>query len=436
VRFQRTQKRKSKSRHTDDIVPMSPATESDCMDSVSASGTPSWKLYLGVLLWVVTAVCATSFFRELPWAANANYRDFDAYYSPAYLLRQGINLYAGNSVWGDTPSWLLCFEPLTLLSRFTAYKLWFFINVLALAITLIVLLHNSALGTTDKWILAALIVLYPPIACNFWFGQSEIFLLFLLVLFIRELQRGRDVTAGMILAAASLLRAYPVGLIGYLAARRKWKAVAYTVIGCIAGMVMTIAFVGTDVVITYIMNVIGPHPLNQPIGFLRHPANLSLVWFVRFVLMHGFGIAEQSTLSSSLALIVVLIAAVFAFGITWRLDDDSDWRGFSFWVVTVSILSPIMWPQFMVCFVIVFGALAKGFASRRAVIAGVVSYVILVAMGDLHGYPLNQLPELAQSYFARDSRILHMLPESVTVSLILLYLACYWFVTDSKALPA
>jgi Glycosyltransferase family 87 len=401
-----------------------------------ATGAPRRKLYLAVLLWAIAAVCAVALCRELPFATKAGFRDFDTYYSPAYLLRQGRNPYAVNSVWGDTPSWFLCFEPLTLFARFTAYKLWFLINVLALTIALIALLRDSALEQTDKWILAALIVLYPPIACNFWFGQSEIIVLLLLVLFIRELQRGRDLAAGMILAAASLLRAYPVGLIGYLAACRKWKAVVYTVLGCIAGMTITTVFVGSDVVTTYIQNVIGPHPLNQPIGFLRHPANLSLFWFVRFVLLHGFGISERSPVSSSLALIVGLIAAAFAFAATWRLDEDSDWRGFSLWVVTVSILSPIMWGQFMVCFAIVFVAIAKGPASSRTVVAAVASYVMLVAFGDMHGYPLNILPEFAQSYFGRNIRVLHVLPESVPVSLILLYLACWWFVSDAKPRPS
>jgi hypothetical protein len=375
-----------------------------------ASGSRRRKLYLAVLLWVVAAVCAVSFFRELPWGADAQFRDFDAYYSPAYLLRQKINIYAGNNVWGDTPSWLLRFEPLTLFARFTAYKLWFLTNVLALAIALIVLLRDSALGITDKWILAALIVLYPPIACNFWFGQSEIIVLLLLVWFIRELERGRDLTAGMILAAASLLRAYPVGLIGYLAARRKWQAFVYTALGCIAGMVITTAVVGTDLITTYVLDVIGPRPLHQPIGYLRHPTNLSLDWFVRLVLLHAFGNAEGSVFSSSLALIAGLIVAAFAFVATRRLGDDSDRRGFSLWVVTVSILSPIMWAQFMVCFAIVFVAIAKAAARGRAVFAAVASYVILVAFGDLHGYPLNFVPEYAQSYFVKDIRILHVLP--------------------------
>jgi hypothetical protein len=53
---------------------------------------------------------------------------------------------------------------------------------------------------------------------------------------------------------------------------------------------------------------------------------------------------------------------------------------------------------------------------------------------DLHGYPLNLLPEFAQSYFAKNIRLLHVRPESVTVSLIFLYVACCWFVSDAKPL--
>jgi hypothetical protein len=401
---------------------------------MSASGTPRWKLYLAVLLWLIAAVCAVSLFRELPWTTNVYYRDFTEYYRPSYLLRQHINPYIGTNV-GDTPSWLLCFEPLTLLAPLTAYKLWFLINLMTFAITLILLFRHSALQEPDKWILAAFMVLYPPIAVNFWQGQSEVFLLFLLVLFIGELQRGRDLAAGIILAVASLLRAYPVGLIGYLVARRKWKATVYTGISCIAGMIVTTAFVGTKVVATYVQNVVGPLPLNQPIEILRHPTNLSLSWLVRFVLLNGFGIAEKSRLASSFAMIAGSIAAAFAFVSTWRLDDDSDWRGFSLWVVTVSILSPIMWGQFMVCFVIVFVAMAKAHASKRAVGAAVMSYTILVLFGDMYGYPINFVPEFAQLYFAKNTHILHVLSESVTISLILLYAACCWFVFDNKPLP-
>ena len=90
----------------------------------------------------------------------------------------------------------------------------------------------------------------------------------------------------------------------------------------------------------------------------------------------------------------------------------------------------------MVCFVIVFVAIATGPASSRTIVAAVASYVILAVLGDMHGYPLNFVAEFAQSYFAGNIRILHILPESVTVSLILLYLACWWFVSDTRLRPS
>ncbi len=65
------------------------------MDSVERNENSSkcfiGKLALTVFLWIVVADCVASFFYERPWTADANYRDFDAYYWPAVLLRHGIN---------------------------------------------------------------------------------------------------------------------------------------------------------------------------------------------------------------------------------------------------------------------------------------------------------------------------------------------------------
>lgn len=258
------------------------------------------------------------------------------------------------------------------------------------------------------------------------------FLLFLLALFIHELGRGRDRTAGAILAAASLLRAYPLGLIGYLVARRKWQAVGATLIVLLAGFGATAGCVGTDVIVSYAAHVVGPHPLNQPIGFLRHPANLSLGWFVRFILLHGFSVGEMSPFASVAALFAELIVFVFAFIATLRLEYDQDQRGFSLWIVTVSILSPIMWPQFMACFVIVFAALAKSGGERRANIAAIASYAIVVVFGGMKGYPLTFAQKLSQHYLANHVHVLHVLAEGTAASLILLYASCCWFILAGR----
>lgn len=122
-------------------------------------GSSRWKLGLAAILWVLVIVAAALLFRELPWTPNGDYRDFDTYYIPAEMLRRGINPYLGSSRWGDTPTWLLCFEALTLLPRYVAYKLWFFVNVAALTASLILLLGGDRIDRTKQWIVAALILI-------------------------------------------------------------------------------------------------------------------------------------------------------------------------------------------------------------------------------------------------------------------------------------
>ena len=88
--------------------------------------------------------------------------------------------------------------------------------------------------------MAALMLLYPPIAINFWLAQSEIVLLAIFVLALAALRRGYHGRAGVILAAAALLRAYPLGMLGYLVARRNWRASGYFLAACVIGCALVV----------------------------------------------------------------------------------------------------------------------------------------------------------------------------------------------------
>jgi len=258
-------------------------------------------------LYAVAIFYVVELFRELPTGHDlSTYRDFYAYYGPALSLRHGLNPYIAQPTLGDTPDWFLLFEPLTFLSPFVAYWLWFVLNVLMFTASSRILIRDAGLKSADAWIIGALMLMYPPVAMNFWFAQSEILLLFVLTLFIHELSRGRQITAALLLAAACLLRAYPIGLLGYLAARREWRTAAFTLLGCIAGFFITSAYLGSDVVLTFLRNaglmrgfVIwgSARPLNQDIGLLQHPANLNLARLVSFVVAHALGASESSTIA-------------------------------------------------------------------------------------------------------------------------------------------
>ena len=413
-----------------------------------------WALALGLSL--VTIFYIIGLVKQLPIRNDPNTyldwsisRDFQTYYSPALLLRHGFNPYRVEPSWGDTPVWFLCFEPLTFLRPFIAYWIWFFLNVFFFAASLWILIRDAGLKSSEAWVVGALMVMYPPVARNFWLAQSEVLLLFLLVLFIHELQRGRQATAGFILAAASLLRAYPVGLLGYLVARRKWRAVAFTLLGCFAGFAAISIVAGSDVVITYLRNTgltggfgvwDSTHPLNQPIELLRHPKNLNLAWFVRFVLVHAFKIGETSTAAAVCGFLAEIALATIVFGQTVRFAaaEDRDDRAFSLWVITVSMLSPIMWNQFMACFVILFaelaGAVTRHQVSRRAVWTAVASYMLISAFGNLHGYPFDWVRAVEHRLSVIHPHVVDVLDEVTTGSLILLFLSAYWFTCDRERL--
>ena len=401
------------------------------------------------VLYAVAIVYVVELLRELPTGHDLRtYRDFYAYYRPALSLRHGLNPYIAEPTLGDTPDWFLLFEPLTFFSPFIAYWVWFVLNVLLLAASLWILIRDAGLKAADAWIIGALMLMYPPVAMNFWFAQSEILLLFVLTLFIHELGRGRQIVAALLLAAACLLRAYPIGLLGYLVARRQWRVASFALLGCIAGFSVTAAYLGSDVVLTFLRNaglmrgfVIwgASRPLNQAVELLQHPANLNLARFVAFVVAHALGTSESSTIGQVTGLLVevALVAIVAVQTARFAANEDRDWRALSLWIITVSMLSPIMWGQFMVCFIIVFvwlaGAAARNQVSRRAIWAAVASYALTVAFSRFQGYPFNWVQPVEERLVGAHPHLIHLAFETTTASLALLLLSAYWFTCDRES---
>jgi len=141
----------------------------------------------------------------------------------------------------DTPTWMLCFEPLAAaFTLHTASWIWFWINFAALALILWLLVGEAGFRGRAAIVVGAVGLMYSPLASNLWFGQSEIFLCLLLVLMLMALRRHRDDLAGLALAAAALLRAYPIGLVAYLFMVHRSKALAWTAGGVILGGLLTI----------------------------------------------------------------------------------------------------------------------------------------------------------------------------------------------------
>jgi len=405
-------------------------------------------------------------FETLP-SKGRGYQDFKPYYAGALALRQGINPYEGDfgtvfteagrplsnlSAWErsepllDTPAWLIFFEPFTLLKPATAYWAWTVFNLLCLTAAIFLLIRQLGPPGADGWTVAALMLLYPPIAMNFWFAQSEIVLLLIFVLALRALGRRHDGAAGVILAAAALLRAYPLGMLGYLVARRNWRATAYFLAACVVGCALAVALAGFRPVASFARLAVpmsgrllgtmsGMRAGGVPAALLRHPANLNLGAFVQLVLGYR-------SWSRGAGLAIELLLACLAFAATAAVDDDPYGCGFSLWIVVSTMLSPVAWPQFLVCVVPLYVGIAAANHAvshttsrerrlpRRVLNVAGASYVAALFMGG----PLGFLSSALARSIAGHVHASYVLPaEAAFISLGCAYLAALWMTTAGAA---
>jgi hypothetical protein len=366
--------------------------------------------------------------------------DFSLYYVSAMALRENLNPYTtelkplgaklglevgANYRTIDTPTFLLCFEPLTLLPAETAYWVWMGLSTLSLLAALFMLLRpaQSGLGGGGALAVGALLFLYPPVDAHFENAQSEFLVLLIFVLAMRLMDRGRDASAGLCLAVAGLLKAFPLLIFGYLAITRRWRTLCCAGLGLSGGALLTFALVGWQS-LGFVRNI----PWASRHAFVVLPENLSPVAFVSRLFWYAGG-SDLGPMLDGIRRVATALTdlAVLAFTAKATLSaspggTDPDWRAFSLWVIAAIMLSPIAWIHFLVLLIIPFSQFAAAAASarvsRRAVIMAVASYVLLVSSR----WAGHRIASLAPFISA--------LTECGSVSLIIAYLSVYWFVTD------
>lgn len=395
-------------------------------------------------LWICALVVLTGSLTRMrgQWRG----RDFSDKYESAWALRHGIDPYPidltpiatrlGLETGGlihasDTPTFLLCFEPLTNLQPRAAFWVWTTINACGLAIAMFLLLANrSGLSSRTAWLLAGLILMSAPVNLNFYWGQSQLIVLILLVLAMRAMDHEHDAVAGMMIAASALLRAYPVLLVGYLVMRQKWRAATFAIAAIAVGLVATVAMLGFAQTVSYM------HGAAWVAGYsmMRRVDNLSLGPFVSRTFWALTGAAPGSSIDWTRRTIVAL-AQLAVLGIAIRATlaerDDSDWRIYSLWIATAIMLSPVGWHHYLLLFVIPFvqmvAAAAAGRANSRAIWMAALCYVLSAVSLRVANRFLVPPPtsfQIALPWLAR------ALQEMSFMALLTGYIATYWFATD------
>jgi hypothetical protein len=386
------------------------------------------RICLPVFLWTIVVIATPAFVNQISRQDRASQEDFAVYYFSALEMRNGINPYSTNfarsargnglaihsiEICTDPPTFVAIFELLTYFPLHTAYLLWQAINLACMVGAVLLLLGSgSGLSVSTCLTLTALTALYPPVASHLWFGQSKFPLLLLLVLMIRAMKRGNDSMAGVALAIATLLRAFPIAIAGYLILQRRWRALAYLATSLAIGLLLTAAFVGAHNTLSFFANI--------P-GFSGHAAaaiqrDLAMNFFISRELLAVYPYPGEVLNLTRIALIVaadfIVIVATTRVTLMLPAREDPDYRLFSLWVATAVILLPIAWDYDLVLMLIPFSQLAivtaRREASRRAIAMAILSYLLLIWW----------------EYVALSAN------EFGFFSMITAYLSAYWLATD------
>ncbi len=389
-------------------------------------------------LWLLVFGYAVRFaLAKLPQPPH--FSDFNHFYVAALLLRQGLNPYtildavahslgldvAGIHSTSQTPTFLLCFEPLIRFSPLEAYWIWSGLSFLAFVLALYLLLRTEMrFETRQLCLFSALVFIYPAVYEHLVFANAQTIILLLIVVAMYCLRRGSDAGAGLALALATALKAYPWVFAVYLLCLRRWRALIWMIIAGAAIGLLTLWGVG--LASFSFLNSIGTTAAS---GFLAVPGIPSLDAAVsRLFWSQGNVALTPATDLARRGAIAIAELAVFALTIaaTASARPDRRARAFSLWVPAMILLSPYSDPHYLIMLVLPFAVIADatraGDAPPRAIYAAIASYLLTFSR-----YPLTLLHHLLPI----SPVLLRRAGEFWFLALALAYLAAYWLATSA-----
>jgi hypothetical protein len=384
--------------------------------------------------------------------------DFSAYYVFSYALRTGINPYVADlgpiykhfgfdtSIFihaNLTPPFLLFFLPFTLLPPLGAYWAWFGSNAsILLAVVTWLSRDSSALPRAARVSLIGLMFLYSPLLQNLIYSQAQIIVLGLLAAALILMQKRLDAAAGVAIAIAGLLRAFPLLMIGYLVITRRWRSVAFALATLVFVMALTVALMGMEKVEGFVAALKWFTTISPGAHAMDVSAAATMRRLFNGVASLAGGTTGRSAWAGNTGGRAAGIAgfgaefAIFAFTLyaTWirRHEPDDHFRLYSLWIASSILLSPMAWPHYMtvliIAFVMMFQAAYSGRVSRRACWMAVANVVLAAVSFELW----SELRRVAPANSGIDPPlVMKIVTESNSLAMLSGYVSAYWFAIDA-----
>jgi len=160
------------------------------------------------------------------------------------------------------PLLYLLISPLTLLPFPPAWAAWVGVNAGLGALALLLAGRAAGLRGPWPWVAAAAFaaVAHPTIA-NVEYGQANLVVAAFLFGGVLAWARGKEIAAGVLLAAAALIKLFPLVFLAYFVAARRWRAAAAFTVTAAAFAAGAVAVWGPGLARDYATFAVAPYLL-------------------------------------------------------------------------------------------------------------------------------------------------------------------------------
>ncbi|HVC41555.1 MAG TPA: glycosyltransferase family 87 protein [Candidatus Saccharimonadales bacterium] len=278
-------------------------------------------------------------------------------------------------------AWLL--QPLAGLPSTTAATAWLFVLLGCTVAGTAIIAFELLPATWPRVELTAIFaLLYAPVTYNLWHGQMSAVVYLFLALALRSWLRGKQISLGMYIGIAALIKIAPVLLVVLVVRRRWWAAcasLAATLTVGVGGGILTLGAGTLREYVTRVLPVIG-----QQNGWVY---NQSAAGAMNRLVGHSVLAFQQSSLALTVVTVLVAVAAVAVAAWLVRPNEVSrDIRGgeFAVGILAMLLAGSVTWFWHLGALLIVLAsvaALVAGGAIQRPRMVVVAGWTALLTTG-------------------------------------------------------
>ncbi len=311
-------------------------------------------LRINLSIWILVICIITNFVALIPsieLLSNEG-RDFSQDYIAAIRLLNNTNIYSpfskaemdnlGINITTTTyqnyhpPTTILFVLPLTFFSFKAAVYIWSFISILFFLCGVYIICRE--LNYHRLFLLSFLSFVWFPFWLNIRFGQFSTIIFFLLVLVWVGIRKGKNITNGLLISLAVLVKIFPAFILFWAFLNRKWKTIIVSALSCLP--IIFIIFIWRPESILDYVDVAQKNTLN----FRAYYGNFSLNGligriFIGYDQIQPFFYSEKaySFLVDFFTIALILLTLIYF------LKVRNVEKQFSVAIITMLLLSPTTW---------------------------------------------------------------------------------------------